>query len=129
MVLSANPLRATWCLNVPSLVVMMHECNPGELFASSAFKHHADPTELIHSRRVGMMRECSHGELPTRATFMHHTDKGRSRSKALCGPWRVTKSEGRLWVGRQTVRDEGGWSEAAAVTQKRASLEPGRAGK
>ena len=32
------------------------------LLARAAFMHHADPTGLIHSRRVVMMHECSPGE-------------------------------------------------------------------
>ena len=44
------------------LVVMMHECSPGQsLVSAAAFKHHADPTGLTHSRRVGMMHQYSTG--------------------------------------------------------------------
>ena len=46
--------------------------------ASAAFKHHAEPTGLIHSRRIGMMHECSAGELLARAAFMRHDDEGHS---------------------------------------------------
>ena len=55
-----NPLRAAKC--AMPLVVMMHESSPGEELAVAAFKHHADPTGLIHSQRVGMMDEWSPGE-------------------------------------------------------------------
>ena len=33
----------------------MHECSPGEKLASAAFKHHNNPTGLIHFQRVSMM--------------------------------------------------------------------------
>ena len=66
------------------LVVMMHECSP-------AFKYHADPLGLRHSRRVGMMHQCSTseltGELLAGAELVHHDDKWHI--VATCRPYRV----------------------------------------
>ena len=57
------------------LVVMMHESGPGEYLTSAAFMHCVDPTDLIHSQRVGMMPQCSNGEFPADAALVHHDDK------------------------------------------------------
>ena len=40
-----------------------------------AFKHHADPMGLRHSRRVGMMHQYSTSELLAGAALVHHNDK------------------------------------------------------
>ena len=43
--------------------------------------HHADPTWLIHTRRVIVIHEYSAGEVLTRAAFMHHEDNGHGTLK------------------------------------------------
>ena len=56
------------------LFVVMHDCSPGELLTSAAFKHCYDATGLIHLR-VGMMHQCSTASLLTKAAFMQHDGK------------------------------------------------------
>ena len=59
---------------------MMHECSLGEYL--TAFKHHAGPTEFMHSQRVGIMHECSPGEYRlARAAFKHHAGQGHDALK------------------------------------------------
>ena len=57
------------------LVIIMHECSPGELLASAAFMRHDDPMGLRHFQRVGMMHQCSTGKLLAGAALAHHDDK------------------------------------------------------
>ena len=59
-----------------AFVIMMHQCTPGEKLAGAALVHHADPSGVSQSHRVGMMLEC---ELLARAAFMHHADRGHDK--------------------------------------------------
>ena len=43
--------------------------------------HHADPSNVDQTCRVGKMLESSTGELHARAAFMHHDDKSHSTVK------------------------------------------------
>ena len=54
-----------------ALIVMMQECRPDEKLTSAAYKHHADPMEWIHSRRVSIIYECITGKLLARAAFIY----------------------------------------------------------
>ena len=54
--------------------IVLMKCMNAAL-ASAAFMHHADPTGLIHFRRVGMTHQCSASELLASAALAHHDDK------------------------------------------------------
>ena len=58
--------------------------------------HHANPTELIHSLKVGMMHESSPGELPIGVAFRHRDYKGHSTLKqyAVCKWLKVRSTVG-----------------------------------
>ena len=72
----SNPLREAWFVNALCLfVVMMHDNKCRHDACMMQFMHHADPTGLIHSQRVGMMHQCSAGELLTSAVLLHHDSK------------------------------------------------------
>ena len=55
-----------------TFVVMMPQCSP----TGAALVHHADPSVVSQSHRVGMMLECSPSQLFARAAFMQHDDQG-----------------------------------------------------
>ena len=57
-----------------ALVVMMHDCSPGEKLTRAAFMDHVGPLAEYQPHMVGMMFEYSTSKLLVRATFMHHYD-------------------------------------------------------